>query len=67
MLYHVLCYFCSNCRIVVATFYIMSFNIKIYKIYIYFIRKGVINTCLAIPLDTVYAFFMFYYYIQSNI
>ena len=30
-------------------------------------RKGIFNTCLATLLDTVYAFCIFYYYIQSNI
>ena len=30
-------------------------------------RKGIIITCLAILLDTVYAFCIFLYYILSNI
>ena len=30
-------------------------------------RKGIIITCLAILLDTVYAFCIFYYYILLNI
>ena len=30
-------------------------------------RKGIIITCLAILLDTVYAFCIFFYYILSNI
>ena len=39
-------------------------ELKVYVLF-YFIRwmatrKGVINTCLAIPLDTVYAFLMLY-------
>ena len=45
----------------------------IYKRFFYIIiqwmatRKGIIITCLAILVDTLYAFCIFYYYILSNI